>query len=63
MLVLTGREIVETTDGGAGWTIRIELPKELKGVSALTWLDYDPVHDVVYVMKMGSQLYKLARGK
>jgi hypothetical protein len=63
MLVLTGREIVGTTDGGAGWEIKIALPKELKGVSALTWLDYDPVHDVVYVMKMGSQLFKLALGK
>jgi hypothetical protein len=63
MLVLTGREIVETTDGGAGWSVRTELPKEVKGGSALTWLDYDPVHDLVYVMKMSSQLYKLQRGK
>ena len=39
----------------------VPLPKELKGVSALTWLDYDPVHDVLYVMKMGSELYALRR--
>ena len=37
------------------------MPKELKGVSPLTWLDYDPVNDVLYVMKMTSELYKLPR--
>ena len=37
------------------------LPKDLKGVSALTWLEYDPVHDTLYVMKMGSELFKLER--
>ena len=26
-------------------------------------LDYDPVRDVLYLMKMGSQLYKLPRGR
>jgi hypothetical protein len=63
LLVLTGTEIVESTDGGATWPMKIPLPKDLKGVSALTWLEYDPAHDVVYVMKMGSQLFKLERGK
>jgi photosystem II stability/assembly factor-like uncharacterized protein len=62
LLVLTSTEIVESTDGGATWPNKIALPKDLKGVSALTWLDYDPVHDVVYVMKMGSQLFRLQRG-
>jgi hypothetical protein len=28
-----------TTDGGATWEKPIALPKELKGVSPLTWLD------------------------
>jgi uncharacterized protein (TIGR03067 family) len=62
LLVLTAAEIVESTDGGATWPTKTALPKDLKGVSALTWLDYDPTHDVIYVMKMGSQLFKLERG-
>jgi hypothetical protein len=28
----------------------------------LLWLDYDPRHDVLYLMKMGSDLFKLPRG-
>jgi hypothetical protein len=63
LLVLTGSAIVESTDGGATRPIKTALPKDLKGVSALSWLEFDPSHDVVYVMKMGSQLYKLERGK
>jgi hypothetical protein len=27
----------------------------------LTWLDYDPVGDALYVMKMGTDLYRLSR--
>jgi hypothetical protein len=63
LLVLTGTEIVESTDGGATWPVKTALPKGLKGVSTLTWMDYDPSHDTVYVMKMGSELFKLERGK
>jgi photosystem II stability/assembly factor-like uncharacterized protein len=63
MLVLTNAEILETTDGGANWSSKIALPKDLKGVNPLTWMDYDPVHDTVYVMKMTSELFKLERGK
>ena len=59
--VLTKMGIVETTDGGATWAKPIMLPKELNGTSPLTWLDYDPKGDIVYVMKMGSDLYRLAR--
>ncbi|MDB5310348.1 MAG: BNR/Asp-box repeat protein [Gemmataceae bacterium] len=62
LFVLTGAGVVESTDGGATWSAPIAVPKELKGVSALTWLEYDPVGDVVYVMKMGSELYALPRG-
>ena len=40
-------------------TAALPVPKELKGVSSLTWLDYDPVNDVLYVMKMGTELYKM----
>jgi hypothetical protein len=29
----------------------------------LTRLEYDPTRDALYVMKMGSDLFKLRRGK
>jgi photosystem II stability/assembly factor-like uncharacterized protein len=63
LFVLTGTGVVESTDGGATWAKPVALPKELKGVSPLTWLDYDPVNDVLYVMKMTTDLYKMPRGK
>jgi photosystem II stability/assembly factor-like uncharacterized protein len=61
MLVLTKSGIVESTDSGATWARPFSLPKELKGTSPLTWLDYDPKADIVFVMKMGSDLYRLMR--
>ncbi|HKM52428.1 MAG TPA: hypothetical protein VJY33_03400 [Isosphaeraceae bacterium] len=63
MFVLTGAGIVESSDGGATWSKPIPVPKDLKGVSALTWIEYDPKNDILYTMKMTSELYKLARGK
>ena len=63
LFVLTQAGIVESTDGGKSWSKAIAVPKELKGVSALTWMDYDPTRDVLYVMKMTSELYRLQRGK
>ncbi len=63
LLVLTGAGIVESTDGGVSWSRAIAVPKEMGAVSALSWMDYDAVHDVLYVMKMGSELYRLERGK
>ncbi|HEX4609863.1 MAG TPA: hypothetical protein VH092_16825 [Urbifossiella sp.] len=63
LFVLTGAGVVESTDGGAAWSSPVPAPKELKGVSALTWLEYDPTADTLYVMKMGSELYALPRGK
>lgn len=63
MLVLTKLGIIESTDGGRTWTQPIALPKELKGWSPLTWMEYDPKNDVVYAMKMTSDLYRMARGK
>jgi hypothetical protein len=59
--VLTGAGIRESTDGGASWSKPLALPKEVQGGGALTWIEYDPKNDLLYVMKMGSQLYKLAR--
>jgi hypothetical protein len=61
LLVLANAGIVESRDGGATWSKPIALPKELRGVGPLSWMEYDPVHDVLYAMKMGSQLYRLAR--
>jgi photosystem II stability/assembly factor-like uncharacterized protein len=61
LFVLTSAGVVESTDGGAGWSAPVPLPPGLKGVSALTWLDYDPTADTLYVMKMGSDLYALDR--
>ena len=61
LFVLTSNGVVESRDGGSSWTKPIALPKELKGGGALTWMDYDPVHDVLYTMKMTSQLFKLTR--
>ena len=62
LFVLTGAGIVESRDGGATWAKPIAVPKELKGVSPLTWLDYDPANDALYVMKMTSELYRWERG-
>lgn len=61
LFVLTGAGVVESTDAGATWSAPIALPKALKGGSGLTWLEYDPTADVLYVMKMGSELYALDR--
>ncbi len=61
MFVLTPAGVLETTDGGATWSKPVPLPKELKGWGALTWLDYDPVHDALYVVKMGTELFRMAR--
>lgn len=63
LFVLTTAGVLESTDGGATWGKPIPVPKELKGVSALTWLEYDPKNDLLYVMKMGSDLYQLPRPK
>jgi photosystem II stability/assembly factor-like uncharacterized protein len=61
LFVLTDAGIVESADGGASWSEPLGVPKELGGIGTLTWMEYDPVHDVVYVMRMGSQLFKRTR--
>ena len=33
----------------------------MKGASHLSWIEYDALHDIVYVMKMGSELYQWRR--
>lgn len=61
VFVLTSAGVIESTDAGKTWGAPVAVPKELKGVSALTWLDYDPKNDLLYVMKMGSDLYRRPR--
>ncbi len=59
LFVLTGAGIVESKDGGASWGKALPLPKAMGNVSTLSWMEYDPVHRILYVMKMGSDLYRL----
>ena len=63
MFALTNAGVIESTDGGATWSKPIAPPAALKGISALTWIDYDPKNDVLYIMKMGSDLYRMERTK
>jgi photosystem II stability/assembly factor-like uncharacterized protein len=61
LFVLTQAGIVESTDGGKSWSKVIPAPKEMKSVANLSWMEYDPVHDALYIMKMGSELYQWKR--
>jgi hypothetical protein len=61
LFVATPTGIVESTDGAATWSKPLPLPKEMKGWTSLSWLDYDAKNDVLYVMKMGSELYRMKR--
>jgi hypothetical protein len=63
LLKLTRAGIVESSDGGTTWSKPIALPKKLEGGEGRTWIDYDPKNDILYVMKTGGNLYKLARRK
>jgi photosystem II stability/assembly factor-like uncharacterized protein len=63
LFVLTKAGVAESTDGGATWSKPLAPPAGMKGIGGLSWLEYDPTNDVLYLMKMGSDLYRLARGK
>lgn len=63
IFVLTKSGPVESTDGGTTWSSPLAPPKDMKGIGGLSWLEYDPQHDTLYLMKMGSNLYRLTRGK
>lgn len=63
LFVLAGRGVIESTDGGKTWSEPLAPPRDLKGTGGLTWLEFDPTSDSLYLMKMGSDLFKLARGK
>ena len=60
--VLTDSGIKESRDGGATWSKPFPPPRGFV-ITAKTWFAYDAKHDVLYLMKTGSDLYKLARGK
>ena len=62
LFVLAETAIKESRDGGASWLKPISLPKDFV-VTSSTWVEYDATNDVVYLMKPGSDLYKLARRK
>ena len=62
LFVPTDGGIKESTDGGATWSKPIAPPKDF-AVTPETWFEYDARHDVLYLMKTGSDLYKLPRGK
>jgi hypothetical protein len=59
LFVLTGAGVIESNDGGSTWSKPIAPPKELGGVGGLTWLEYDPTTDSLYLMKMGSDPFRL----
>jgi hypothetical protein len=63
MLILTKAGVVESSDGGSTWSPPLVPPKVMKGTSGLAWLEYDPVNEAIYLMKMGSDLYRFAREK
>jgi hypothetical protein len=63
LFVLTKAGVVESTDGGATWGKPVAPPKGHKGIGGLSWLEYDPQNDVLYLMRMGTDLYRLERGK
>jgi hypothetical protein len=61
LFVLTSKGIVESSDGGVTWVQATALPREVGGGNPLTWAEYDPVHNILYAMRMGSELYRLRR--
>jgi photosystem II stability/assembly factor-like uncharacterized protein len=61
LFVLTSGGIVESTDGGKSWGKAIAAPKEMKGIGGLSWMEYDPTRDTLFVMKMNSELFRWQR--
>jgi hypothetical protein len=61
LFVLTKAGPVESTDGGVSWSRPVPPPQAMKGIGGLSWLEYSPTHDTLYLMKMGSDLYRLSR--
>jgi photosystem II stability/assembly factor-like uncharacterized protein len=63
LFILTAAHIRESKDGGATWQAPIPLPASIKNANHLAWVEYDAGRDIVYVMKMGSELYRWTRGR
>jgi photosystem II stability/assembly factor-like uncharacterized protein len=63
LFVLANAGILESKDAGKTWSAPIALPKELKAVGPLSWLGYDAANDILYAMKMTSELYQLKRNE
>jgi photosystem II stability/assembly factor-like uncharacterized protein len=59
MFVLTPQGVIATADGGATWSAPIAPPKEMKGLGVLAWIGFDAKHRQLYLMKMGSDLYRM----
>jgi hypothetical protein len=60
--LVTTEGVIESLNGGLTWSEPIKPPAALGGLAGLTWLEYDPQHDVLYLMKMTSDLFRLDRG-
>ncbi len=61
LFVLAQAGILESTNGGTSWQKAIPAPKDMKSVANLSWMEYDPTRDTLYVMKMGSELFRWQR--
>lgn len=59
MFVLTPAGVVSTNDGGSTWSPPIAAPKEMKGIGALSWIAFDARNNILYLMKMGTDLYRM----
>jgi len=59
--ILTSGGIRESGDGGATWEAPIAAPAGMNGIGGLSWVDYDSKNDILYVMKMTSELYQMKK--
>ena len=45
--------------GGQARGIPLALPKGVNAAGSLTWIAFDPVHELLYAMQMASDLYQM----
>jgi hypothetical protein len=62
LFVLAETSIKESRDGGDTWLKPIALPRGFV-ITSSTWVEHDAANDIIYLMKPGSDLYKLVRRK
>ncbi len=60
--LLTERGVVETRDGGATFSEPVAPPEGFGSVEGLTWLEFAPGRDALYLMKMAGELYRMELG-